>query len=299
VDAAEFPPLSAGGRIAAIALALAATGGMGVAARCLSATAARCSFQTLTGAAPRLDVPYAATRAPAVAAMLSLAAVGPGDRVVDLGTGDGRIAIAAARRGATATGIDIDPVLIAEAQANARAAGVADRVRFRVEDLFATPLAEADVVTLFLLPEINARLRPRILSTMAPGARVVSHAFDMGDWSPDAVARVGGDRLYLWRVPARVAGDWRTAIDGRDVLLRVHQRFQAVGGTLDGVPISDGRLDGRALRFRAGARTYAGRVEGDAIVGRDWRAARAPVTAGARPVPPPTGRPSPHSPPAP
>jgi SAM-dependent methyltransferase len=270
--------MSARGRIAAIALALAATGGVGLATRCLSASQARCSVAALTGGAPRLDVPYAETRGAAVAAMLDLAAVGPGDRVVDLGTGAGRSATAAARRGATALGVDIDPVLVAEARANARRAGVEARARFAVQDLFATPIADADVVTLFLLPEINRRLRPRILRTLRPGARVVSKSFDMADWPPDATARIGGDRLYLWRVPARVDGTWRLTRDGgAATALTLHQRFQAIGGTLGGATIARGYLDGATISFEVDGTRYAGEVRGDLMAGTDpgpWRAER-------------------------
>ena len=138
------------------------------------------------------------------AQMLEMAEVGPGDHVIDLGTGDGRILIAAAReRGARGLGIDIDPVMVAKAQANAERAGVADRVRFETADLFKTDLAEADVVTMFLLPEVNLRLRPRLLAQLKPGTRIVSHAFDMGDWRPDETRRVGGAVVHLWRVPER------------------------------------------------------------------------------------------------
>ncbi|SFP96898.1 Methyltransferase domain-containing protein [Sphingomonas rubra] len=114
-----------------------------------------------------------------------MAAVGPGDRVLDLGTGDGRILIAAARRGASGTGVDIDPVLIGEARAAALTAGVAERTRFVAQDLFATPLTGNTVVTMFLLPRVNLRLRPRLLRELPPGTRIVSHAFDMADWAPD------------------------------------------------------------------------------------------------------------------
>ena len=188
----------------ALALTLLATGGLALGARCLSPGSARCSWATLTGEAPRLDVPYLGTRPAVVRAMLDLAEVKAGDRVLDLGTGDGRILIAAARRGASGLGVDIDPVLVAEATAAAADAGVADRARFATQDLFATDLAGYDVVTMFLLPEVNLRLRPRLLA-LPPGTRIVSHAFGMGDWRPDATVRVAGSRLYLWRMPNRRA----------------------------------------------------------------------------------------------
>lgn len=125
--------------------------------------------------------------------------------MIDLGTGDGRILIAAARdRGARGLGVDIDPVRIRQAQANARRAGVADRVDFVVADLSETPLGRADVVMKYLLPEVNLQLRPRLRAELRPGARVVSHAFDMGDWQPDDTRRMGGDTVYRWTIPERV-----------------------------------------------------------------------------------------------
>jgi SAM-dependent methyltransferase len=259
-------------RLLAAALALLTVGGLGVAARCTSAAQARCSLATLTGNGPRLDVPYAVTRPELVERMLDLAKVGPGTRLLDLGTGDGRIARAAARRGAAAEGIDIDPVLVAEAQATAAREGLS--ARFRVADLFATPLAGRDAVTMFLLPQVNLRLRPRLLAELAPGARIVSHAFTMGDWAPDGEANVGGARAYIWIVPARVGGDWRLA-DGRR--LRLVQSFQQVSGTLaEGartLPVT-GRLAGRALRLLADGRVLDAQVSGDRLDGRGWFAAR-------------------------
>lgn len=277
--------------IAALALTLVATGGVALGARCMTPGLPRCSLASLTGRAPHLDVPYLGTRPEVVARMLDLAQVRPGDRVLDLGTGDGRILITAARRGATGLGVDIDPVLIAEARAAAARAGVADRARFAAQDLFATPLAGRDVVTMYLLPAVNLRLRPRLLAELRPGARVVSHAFDMGDWRPDVAARVGGAKLYLWRVPARIEGDWRLVEPGRSpARLLMHQHFQDVGGTLirDGrrLPLTDTRLDGDRLRFAvddgSARRTYEGVVRGGAIsgVGPTWRATRGPSGSG-------------------
>nr|PZN70189.1 MAG: SAM-dependent methyltransferase [Pseudomonadota bacterium] len=181
-------------------------GAIGLALRCASPARASCSISTLFGDEPQLDVPYVTTRPETIALMLEMAGVGPDDHVIDLGTGDGRILIAAARdRGARGLGVDIDPVMIRRAQANARRAGVADRVSFEVRDLFETPLGEADVVTMYLLPQVNLRLRPRLLAELKPGSRVVSHAWDMGDWEPDEVRRAGGAVVYLWRIPDRAA----------------------------------------------------------------------------------------------
>jgi SAM-dependent methyltransferase len=152
----------------------------------------------------RLDVHYQPTGPAVVDAMLRLAAVGADDVVYDLGCGDGRIVIAAARKtGARGVGIDLDPERIREANANAKLAGVADRVRFARADLFATDFREATVVMLYLLPELNLKLRPKLLAELRPGARIVSHMHDMGDWKPEATVRIGNRVVFLWRVPAR------------------------------------------------------------------------------------------------
>jgi SAM-dependent methyltransferase len=262
---------------AALLLALAATGGVALGARCGSATQARCSIASLTGNAPKLDVPYAGTRPEVVRLMLDMAGVRAGERVVDLGTGDGRILLAAAERGAGGLGVDIDPVLIEEARAEATRRGLDRRVRFEAQDLFRTPLRDVDVLTMFLLPEVNLKLRPRILAEMRPGARVVSHAFDMGDWPPDARGRAGGARVYLWRVPARVESEWRMSEPGRPpARLILRQRHQALAGSLDGEAIGDARVDGARVTFSVGGRRFSGVADGREMVAEtgtgDWRA---------------------------
>ena len=159
------------------------------------------------------DVPYVPTTEPAVEAMLKLAGVKKGDVVYDLGCGDGRIVIAAARLGARGVGVDINPVRIGEAKENARKAGVDKQVRFEENDLFQADIHDATVVTLFLLPDVNLRLRPKLLQDLKPGTRVVSNTFDMGDWKAEKEISVGesddgqysglSKRLYLWTIPAR------------------------------------------------------------------------------------------------
>lgn len=150
------------------------------------------------------DVPYVPTPQEVVDAMLELAKVKKGDVVYDLGSGDGRIPITAAKRyGVTALGIDINPQRIKEANENARREGVTDRVSFRTADLFETNLSEANVVTLYLLPDVNLKLRPKLLKELKPGSRIVSHAFNMGDWEPDDTRTINGRTIYLWTVPAR------------------------------------------------------------------------------------------------
>ena len=156
-----------------------------------------------SGSAGHLDAPYWQTPDALVEAMLDLAGVGPGDQLIDLGCGDGRIVIAAARRGARALGIDIDPERVAGAEAAAMAAGVVATARFRHEDLFATRLEDATVIALYLLPHVNAMLCARLRGELRPGSRVVGHAFPMRDWAPTAQERIDGRQLYLWLVPER------------------------------------------------------------------------------------------------
>jgi precorrin-6B methylase 2 len=149
------------------------------------------------------EVPFVPTPEEAVTSMLKLAEVKPGDTVIDLGSGDGRIVISAVRdHGATrAVGVDINPERITEANENARRAGVTDKVEFRQGDLFDADIGDATVVTLYLLPSVNERLKPKLLSELKPGTRIVSHAFDMGDWKPVKEVDDGGRTLYLWVVP--------------------------------------------------------------------------------------------------
>ncbi len=155
---------------------------------------------------PRLDVPYVPTPDDVVDKMLEIAKVGRNDTLYDLGCGDGRIVVAAARKyGARGTGIDINPQRIEEARSNARKAGVADKVQFRVGNLFETDVSSATVVTLYLLPDINLKLRPRLWEQLKVGTRVVSHAFDMGDgWPPERVEKVGNKTIYYWTITESV-----------------------------------------------------------------------------------------------
>jgi protein-L-isoaspartate O-methyltransferase len=149
-------------------------------------------------------VPYEPSSPRVVAAMLKLAEVKSDDLVYDLGSGDGRIPISAARNhGARAVGIEIDPKLVERARKNAQAAGVTDRVTFRNEDLFEADFSDATVVTLFLSPEVNLKLRPKLLAGLRPGTRIVSHWHDMGSWKPERRIRIDGIPIYLWRIPPR------------------------------------------------------------------------------------------------
>ncbi|MBD2412268.1 SAM-dependent methyltransferase [Nostoc calcicola FACHB-389] len=156
------------------------------------------------------DVPYVPTPEPVVDAMLKVAKVGKNDVLYDLGSGDGRIVNTAAQRyGTRGIGIDIDPQRIQEANDNAQKAGVTDRVKFVQQDLFNTDFSEATVVTLYLLPEINLKLRPKLLKELKPGTRIVSHAFDMGDWKPQQTLNVEGKSVYYWVVPKEIPANLR------------------------------------------------------------------------------------------
>ncbi|MBW4506229.1 MAG: class I SAM-dependent methyltransferase [Scytonematopsis contorta HA4267-MV1] len=156
------------------------------------------------------DVPYVPTPQPVVDAMLQLAQVNSNDIIYDLGSGDGRIPITAAQRfGIRSVGVDINPQRVQEANANAQKAGMTNRVEFRQQDLFETDLRNATVVTLYLLPDVNLKLRPKLLRELRPGTRIVSHAFDMGDWQPQQVQQVDGKTIYLWVVPENVPPNLR------------------------------------------------------------------------------------------
>jgi SAM-dependent methyltransferase len=236
---------------------------------------------------PSADVVFIATPQDVGVEMLRLAAVRPHDVVFDLGSGDGRIVVAAAREfGARGVGVDIDAELVAASRVAARVAGVADRTTFLQQDLFVTALHTASVVTLYLRDDVNLRLRPRLLRELAPGSRVVSHDFDMGDWRPDRTQRVRGPhrdhRLYLWVVPAGVAGVWRMRLGQREALLNLTQRYQQVGGTLslDGSEhaLTDGRMAGDRIAFTADTLVFEGRASADVLEGRagglGWTAQR-------------------------
>ena len=245
---------------------------------------------------PGLDVPYVPPPPQVVAQMLALANPTRNDVLYDLGSGDGRIVIEAARRfGTRGVGVDLNPVRVEEAIANARRAGVQDRVRFRQQDLFETDLRSASIVTLFLLERLNLELRPKLFQQLRPGTRVVSHAFHMGDWEPDTVVQVrvnqgtGRATVYAWTIPAQVAGTWTlTTPEGRRVALPLRQRFQRFTGP-GGV---SGRLVGERIDFtltervngRRVTRRYSGRVTGNGMSGRvagggAWRAVKVPPGA--------------------
>lgn len=235
------------------------------------------------------EVPYVPTRQETVEEMLRMAKVSPGDVVYDLGSGDGRIVITAAKDyGARGVGIDIDPELVAEANQNARSAGVADRVKFIQGDLFEMDLRDATAVTLYLLPSVNVRLRPKLLAELKPGTPVVSHDFDMGEWEPEDKKEVAGDELFLWIIPAQVDGAWSwTTPDGQRHTAVLHQEFQKFDGQLEGgdgdLALSNGRVNGQEVTFEltrggtgelAVVERYQGRVNGGKITGTAEAGAR-------------------------
>jgi SAM-dependent methyltransferase len=219
---------------------------------------------------------YVPTPQNVVDKMLEVAKVTKDDYVFDLGSGDGRIPItAAARYGARGFGVDINPKLIEEARANAKAAGVSDRAEFRRQDLFQTSVREATVVGLYLFVWANVKLRPRLISELRPGSRIVAHDFPIGDeWKPDVEEDIENRTVYLWYVPAQVAGKWDIAGGPPGLTVQLQQQFQRIEGTaaVDGrtVPLHNASLRGDEIEFtivlEAGKpMLFRGRVNGDRI----------------------------------
>ena len=215
---------------------------------------------------PGKNVVWMPTPDALVETMLDMAQVTPRDFLMDLGSGDGRTVIAAAKRGLHAKGIEYNPDMVALARRNAEAEGVSDRAQFEQADLFETDLSQAQVLTMFLLPQINMKLRPAILN-MAPGTRVVSNSFLMEDWRPDESKRLpdcgSWCTAHLWIVPARVEGTWSLP----QGTLRLTQEFQAIEGRLDGTPLTVGTLRGNTIVFAVGGAVYSGRVQGTTMSG--------------------------------
>lgn len=245
--------------------------------------------------AAELVAPYVQTVQDDVERMLDLAEAGPGDYLIDLGSGDGRIVIGAAVRGAMGLGVELDGDLVALAQRRARARGVDDRAAFVEADIFAADIGRASIVTVYLMPEVNLRLRPKLLAELAPGTRVVSNSFDMGEWIADRhVAARSSGGLHLWIVPAGVAGAWHIEVPGRTLALDVEQRFQHFSGTLrDGDTLADLEqpvLRGDRISFSAIGATaryaFTGRVDGVHMAGtvhvHDGRQSRAHAWLGRR-----------------
>lgn len=229
------------------------------------------------------DVIWVPTPQSLVNRMLDMAKVTPEDYVIDLGSGDGRTVITAAKRGARALGIEYNPDMVKLSRRNAAKAGVSERAEFQEADLFETDFSKATVITMFLLPEINMKLRPKILN-LKPGTRIVSNSFDMEDWEADETAEVHEDcesycEALLWIVPAKAEGTWQLP-QGE---LELKQSFQMLSGTLNTrgkkVPIKNAKLVGDRFSFHVGNLEYHGQVNGDSIQGtvtRRWSARRKP-----------------------
>jgi hypothetical protein len=220
---------------------------------------------------PGKDVVWVPTPQALVDKMLDMAKATPQDYVVDLGSGDGRTVITAAKRGIKAHGIEYNPELAELAKRNAKAAGVSDKATFENADIFKTDFSNATVVTLFLLPGLNIKLRP-ILLDMKPGTRVVSNSFNMGDWEPDDTVSVADDctsfcKAYLWIIPAKVEGKWKLG----ESELSINQEYQTFKGTVKNgnviAPIMQGKLKGDQISFTAGDTQYSGTVKGGAMEG--------------------------------
>jgi len=230
------------------------------------------------------DVHYEPTPQLIVEDLLKMAEVNRNDIVYDLGCGDGRFVITAAKKyGARGVGIDIDPERIKESNRNARIAGVMDQVKFIKADLFETDIREANVVALYLLPDLNMQLRPKLLTDLKPGSRVVSYEFDMYDWQPDKMGRLGRNRYYFWVVPTEVAGKWRwnfpATKGGEQFFLSLTQKFQEIDGWIV-TPVHTvspleayliGNQIGFLLRYRPSGKTvemrFRGQVTGNTIDG--------------------------------
>ncbi len=232
------------------------------------------TFEPVSGQEGK-DVVWVPTPQATVDAMLSLAKVTASDVLIDLGSGNGITVITAAKKGTTATGIEFNPEMVALSRKLAAEAGVSNKATFVQGDLFEADLSKATVITLFLLPDINLRLRPALLD-LKPGTRIASNTFDMDDWEPDARETASPCSSWcsalMWVVPAKVAGTWQLG----QQTLTLTQQFQVISGTLDEAPISAGKLDGANVTFTAGGKTYSGRVEGDRMSGAGWSATRRP-----------------------
>jgi precorrin-6B methylase 2 len=212
------------------------------------------------------DVIWVPTPEGLIEKMLNMTKVTAADVVYDLGSGDGRTVIAAAKRGARAHGIEYNPDMVELSKRNAEKAGVAGKATFTKADLFESDFSQATVITMYLLPSINVKLRPKILS-LKPGTRVVSHAFTMEDWKADQTESFDGRTAYMWIVPAKVEGTWQLP-QGE---LTLTQMYQTVAGTLrsggNNVAITNGKLNGDQLSFTAGNTEYSGRVTPTSIEG--------------------------------
>lgn len=273
---------------------------------CVSLPERTASPQTMPGPPEKvkLDVPYEPSSEEVVEIMLEMAKVVADDMVYDLGCGDGRIVIAASKKaGVRGVGVDLDPERIRESQENARKANVADRIRFFQKDLFQMDIRPATVVMLYLYPEVNLKLRPKLFQELKPGTRVVSHSHDIGTWEPDQTRTApNGHRIHFWVIPANVTGTWEWDMpeEKETYGLRLHQQFQKVSGMLQAgsreIAVQNPELTGDRVQFttegvvdgQVRTRRFSGRVRGHLMEGtvvemtsnprkeRSWKATRNP-----------------------
>jgi SAM-dependent methyltransferase len=249
---------------------------------CAQAQPAKTEFEPQVGQEGK-DVIWVPTSQSMVNKMLDMAKVTAKDYVIDLGSGDGRTVITAAKRGAKALGIEYNPEMVELSKRNAAKQGVSDKASFMKADLFETDFSQATVITMFLLPEINLKLRPKILD-MKPGTRIVSNSFTMGEWVADEEANVKEDctsycHALLWIVPAKVEGTWK--MEQGEIAFK--QNFQTISGTMkasgNSMQISRGRLNGDQISFNTFGTDFTGRVNGNVMEGTtkngtQWKATR-------------------------
>lgn len=227
--------------------------------------------------AQKLDVAYVPTPYAIAEEMLNIADVGPGDYLIDLGSGDGRIVISAAKRGAFGHGVELDPVRVRQAELNAVKSGVSAKVVFLEENIYETDFSRATVITMYLFPTININLRPSLLEKLEPGTRIVSHDFRMDEWKPDKQSRIGDHSVFLWIIPAGISGTWMWKTEGEIFIMDAQQQFQETelflkSGTV-ALPVEDEYLSGKRIAFTAfnpvnGKQyLYSGAVNGNYITG--------------------------------
>jgi SAM-dependent methyltransferase len=254
-----------------------------MAGACAQAQSGKAEFEPQVGQEGK-DVIWVPTPQLLVDKMLDIAKVTPKDYVIDLGSGDGRTVITAAKRGSKALGIEYNPDMVELSKRNAAKEGVSDKASFVKADLFESDFSQAQVITMFLLPDINIRLRPKILD-LKPGTRIVSNSFTMGEWSADDTVNVKDGCVsyctaYLWIVPAKVEGTWQLPAGE----LTLKQSFQMISGALksrtNSAPIANGKLKGDQITFNSGGVLYTGRVSGNVMegslsTGGSWKATRA------------------------
>jgi len=231
-------------------------------------------FEPSVGQAGK-DVIWVPTPPELINAMLDMANITPSDYLIDLGSGDGRIVIAAAKRGTRALGIEYNPDMVELSKRNAQEEGVSDKANFIQADIFEADFSKATVLTMYLLPSLNLKLMPTILK-MKPGTRVVTHAFTMGDWEPDQTASVDSRSAYFWIVPASAEGNWFWKTSTGDAELKITQNYQKISGTLEGdgkvLPLNNAMLQGDRISFSISEsnpiqREYSGKISGNTITG--------------------------------